>query len=598
MDNSIRYEDNVDESQKYIDYFRSAYDSKDSRELNELWQKCNSYWEGNTNIQETENDPASNINIVHPMVEGQVALLGENNISIEIIPLTPTTMDYQHEIHSLLTWILEKNKPIKKMDIHNRHFIKFGNGIYRVCFDNSALNGFGLVSFDPINPAYIFVDPNITDPTKIQDAEFIIYVSFRSLFWAQNNPNFDKEIAKEIMPGYEPIQEVDLFGLRDGENDTFSRKNYFHLEIWTKEDGKLRKVEMSADGKILYDSSKHDVKFPKDKYPFFFTQEYSRDGTIWAKGDVELLFSAQDLINDIDDQIRTNARLTGNPQVAVSSSSGIDLDKWTNENGLRIPCNGDVNGAFRMIVPPPMAQYPIDRRKYAIEYEVPKQTRFSDAQTGIRQQGVDTATEALSLQQSGNVGIGYKKALIQETMGEMFEYIYELAKEVYTEEQMYYITGSKTFIKIRPNSHKSLPKKVPATPEFLNEFREGNPEAPLPEFMIAKDSKGKDVKEDAMINVVVKIGAGMPQNKAFMYQVIQESFRNQVISMKEYRKLLREYVNLPVSEFEEKEVTPQNLGETSNMNENPDIMGMNKSNNPMSQGGVAIDNIKPKYKQQ
>lgn len=563
-------------SEKYIDYYKSSWNDKDQRGLFDLWEKVEDYWEGDVNLPESDADPGSNTNIIHPTIEGQVALLVEQNIAIEPEPVEISDKPFSDAAKIMLEWVKEKNKMKRKMDVHERRREKFGTGIFMITFDPKFMNGFGLPMIDPLNPAYVFIDPNITDIYKHQDGRFEIITINRSIYWAKQK--FGAK-AEAIIPGHHPLESEWIFGEDDGENDEISRDNYLHMLVYTKDKGKLRLVEMSGCGVILSDSNKDKRHFPNDKYPLFLTPLYFREGTVWGKGDAELLINSQDLINDIDDQIRINARLSGNPQKLVSTSSGIDIEKWTNEPGLNIPCT-EVSTAYQPVIPPPMAQYPIERRKYAIEYESGKISRYSDQMNGIRQKGVDTATEALALQQSANNSIAHKKLLLQETLGEMFEYILEMIKEYYTEEQSFQITGKKNeFFWFRGSDLKKIPKLIPASQEFRRKFEEENPGVPIPQYMASNDKSTKE----AMFDIKVTVGAGLPSNKAFVYQVISEAFAKGAITIQEFRKLLREYVALPV---EENPPAPprqpqQGVTETS---ENPNVQGMSMAGNPAAMG--------------
>ncbi|MFT9498257.1 portal protein [Anaerosolibacter sp.] len=585
LKHDVMSEAEIKEANKFMDYYRSSWRDKENRGLFDKWEKMDLYWEGEVNLPESDADPGSNTNIIHPNVEGQVALLVEQNIAIQTEPVGPSDMPFQDAARIMLEFVKEKNKMKRKLDVHERRREKYGTGIFRVTFNPDALNGFGLPEIRPCNPAYVFTDPNIIDIYDVQDGEFIIESMMKSLYWAQNNERFDEERAKAIMPGFSPIEGDYIFGEDDGENDEISRNNYLHLLVWTKKKGKLRLVEMSACGAILYDSMKDDEEgyYPNNKYPYFFTPMYYREGTVWAKGDAELLIDNQDLINDLDDQMRMNARLSGNPQKVINTASGIDVDKWTNEPSLNIPAN-DPNNAFRMVEPPNMPAYIQNRRDMALMTERQIITRFSDQMTGQRVKGVDTATEALSLQQAGATGIDHKKLLLQETLSDVFEYILDMIKEYYTEEQAFRITEKENqFIFFRGSQLKEVPYMIPASQSFVNGFTANNPDAEPPQWM----QNGTETKE-AMFDIKVTVGAGMPNNKAFIYQVIREAFRDGVLTPQEYRKLLIQYVALPVEE-EPPMQTPQpmdiNMINADVMGgANPEVAGLSQRGNPAGLG--------------
>lgn len=486
-------------AQKYISYYLSA--SKARGDIQEKLSLYDRYWEGNVNLAESENDPASSTNIVHANIEGQVSNLMEQNISISTEPVTDKDIAYAKQCDLILNFILNRNKMLRKIDVHERRREKYGTGIFRVTFDPCALAGRGLPSIECVSNSAIYVDPCICDPYKINDAKFVIERIKKSIYWAQET--YGVETASKIKPNFDPAYDsIDEEYLGDGENDW-----YVHLLVWTNKGGRLRLVEMSGCGVILSDSG--EGFYETGKYPYFFTPLYYRENSIWGKGDVELLIPLQDLINDLDDQIRINARLTGNPQRLIETGSGIDLDALTNEAGLNIPVN-HIN-SVRNLDAPPLPSYIESRRNTALQYETQRVTRFSDQMSGTKQMGVKTATEALAISQSGNTAMNHKKLLLQETLSEVFSYCLLLAKQFWTREMAFRICDSN------------------------NDFMWCNP---------------SEIDCDSF-DINVTVGAGMPKNRASVYQIVTELYKEKLISAAEARKFICTQLSLPFSpEFE------------------------------------------------
>jgi len=480
-------------SEKYISYYLSA--SKARGDMQNKLALYDRYWEGDVNRAESENDPASSTNIVHSNIEGQVANLVEQNLSVSAEAVSYKDAAYAKNIDLILNFILNKNKMLRKIDVHERRREKYGTGIFRVTFDPCALGGVGLPTIDTVLNSSVYVDPCICDPYKIDDAKFVIERIKKSIYWAQET--YGVSVASKIKPNFDPAYDSaeDEF-MGDGENDW-----YVHLLVWTKSGGKLRLVEMSGCGVILSDSG--EGFYNTCKYPYFFTPLYYRENSIWGKGDVELLMPLQDIVNDLDDQIRINARLTGNPQRLIETGSGIDLDALTNEAGLNIPVN-HVN-SVKNLDAPPLPAYIENRRNTALQYEVQKVTRFSDQMSGGKQIGVKTATEALAISQSGNTAMNHKKLLLQETLSEIFAYCLMLAKQFWTKEMAFKICDSDS------------------------EFIWCNP---------------SEINCDNF-DVNVTVGAGMPKNRASVYQIIVELYREKLITAAEARKFICTQLSLP-----------------------------------------------------
>lgn len=600
---------------KILDWYRSSWNDKDNRGLFDKWETIDLYWEGDANEPESDTDPASNTNIVNPNVEGQVAYLIEQNLAVQTKGRGPSDVPFADVARIILEFVKDQNKMRRKLDVHERRREKFGTGIFRVLFDPDKLDGMGLPVIEPCNPAYVFPDPNVTDIYKINEGRFLIETMNKSISWARTCGMYDEDLVNAIEPGYEPMETAMLFGEEDGETDNISRDHYLHMLVWFRDkvkvaaddededtpkyEWKIRLVEMSGDGIILRDTKDDDdFVIPDNRYPYFFTPDMYREGTVWAKGTAEVLIDTQDLINDIDDQVRINARLTGNPQRWVNTSSGVDPDKVTNEGGLVIPTDIAGEQSMGYFDPPNMPNYIIERRNLALTTERQLQTRFGDQQTGVKQQGVDTATESLALQQGANAGVTHKKMLLEETLSEMFEYILDLCMEYWDEEQAFRVTEREDdFVFFRPSTLKEVPVVIPASDSyrmnFINRLQMmGIPAEEAPKYMPLKDETGESLQtKKASFDVQITVGSGLPTNKAFVYTLIKEAFRDKILTPAAYAKLLKDYTGLPISDDDVQSLNPQPNAGMDPM-QNALIQGLTQSGNPMqpniATGGMAV----------
>jgi len=610
-DNTKKRIESMDEfgydiTNRYLDYLRASYNDKQQRGINDLFVKADMYWDGRQNeLKNSPDAPGSNVNILNAQIESLTSYIATESVSIEALGQEPSDHMYAERVEKMLDWVNTKNKPTIYMDVFVRRLLKYGTSAFKVWYDEDWNKGFGLPRIETVNPGYLYIDPTITNMAYSQDAAFVIEAQNRSKFWARNQKRFDQDMVETISSGYDIAYFRYLFG--EDITDTWDLENdeYIHLYVYTKvkakiitttieeeagidengnpffeevemkevvesDDGDwlLRLVEMSGDGFVLYDSFETNETFPNNMYPYFMTGLMPRDGTIWSKSFAELLFDPQDIINDIDDQIRMSLRLTGNPQKLVSTDSNIDIGNLTNESGLVIPTT-NING-MKYLNAPPFPQYGIDRRNTALQTEVPIVSNFSFQMSGQRQKGVDTATEALQLQQSGMTKVDHIKALIQEgAMQDMFIYMIEVIMDNWTEEKMFRITnekGEQEFMAFNPSELTKVPVQKPATRQYQNAFQEQNPEmAPeeLPKWMNAEGNFTKS----AQFDIKISIGAGLPKNKGFMYQLINEMAAKQVISPEQYLKLVEQYIGIHIPPMEpgQQPVGQQNMPGTKSM---------------------------------
>ena len=567
---------------EYIDWYMSAWQAKEDRGLFDLLKTFEEYWEGHANIAQYEDDPATNTNVIHPMIEGQVALMADDNWEVYPEPQTPSEIEYVPMVKRMLEFVLENNDMFLKNELTARRILKYGMGIQAVQYNPDWGDGFGLPEIRTCNPAYIYPDPNIVDVYAIQEGRFIIETTTKSIAWAERT--FGKEKASMITPGYDPITESTFYSENDYNNSEIQRMHYLHMHIWQKDDkGKLHLIQMSACGVLLDETD----KFCSNEFPYFFIPCYVREGTIWAKGDAELLMDQQDQINDIDDQVINNARLTGNPQKVFDPSLVPDGEMWTNEPGLLIPATGGPS-AVSYLPPAQMANYPIERRNRIMDTDISAITRFYAQMAGGRIKGVDTATEALALQQSGMTGIDHKKKIFATIAGNMIEYIYKMCVYYWDDEKYFVITGEKDFMRFNPANMNEIPMVEPASYAFGKEFMQKNPDKEMPKLKYKEDKNGKPKTQKARFKFNFKIGSGVPKNPAFMYSVWKEDYATGVASLEEFRNWQKNYLGMPF-DLEKPEGTTIDMAQMQAQTQN--MTGVNTSlpGQPQMQQGNRVD---------
>ena len=192
----VMSEEQIEEGNRFLDWYRSSHSDKENRGLFDKWEAIDLYWEGEANPPESDTDPGSNTNIINPTIEGEIAYLVDQNIAIEAKPRGPSDKPFRDKAVLAMEFVKEQNKMKRKLDVHERRRKKFGTGIFRVLFDPDKLDGMGLPCIEPCNPAYVFVDPTITDISHVQEGRFVMEVMNKSLNYARDN--YDEKLVKAI----------------------------------------------------------------------------------------------------------------------------------------------------------------------------------------------------------------------------------------------------------------------------------------------------------------------------------------------------------------------------------------------------------------
>ena len=639
---SIMTDKQIELAEQYLVWYRRAYQDKQRLGLIDKWQEVEKYWEGEFEYDD-ENDPAPNTNITNSNVEGKTALLCDQTIAIQVDPREPGDRPFCDMARTLADFIKERNKMYRKIEVHERRREMFGTGIFRVLWNFDKLEGKGLPDIEPIHPNLLFIDPAITDVYDIQEAQYVIEAKSKSIYSAF--VEYGEEKAEAIIPNLDPVQNI----IQENDED-----QYVHLMVWTRyrQNGemKLRLVEMSGDGVILRDTKealekynkkreqkdeqewfsknkdnkeKKDKKdteeeeelklFPNAKYPYFLTPDMHRENTVWGKASAELILPISDQIDEIDDNVLRNARLTGNPMAIISNNSGIDPEKVTNEAGQMLLTN-DMNG-FKWQQPPSMPNYIINRRTELMNNDRQVVTRFTDQMIGKQQSGVDTATESLALQNSGNSMIEHKKGLLQETLSDVFEYALELALINWNTTMLFRITGDKgedDFAEFNPDRLNHVPLMIESDTEYRQNYIEKWKER----------NKGKDISEldpneykymqvdnetrKIQYDLTVSVGAGLPNNRAYRYSIVRQMYIDKALTKREYRNYMIKSIGMNIPEIPETDTEQQELQifdeeklkqmqqqvtnqNQQGLNQNANIEGLTQNGNPsinQVQGGL------------
>jgi hypothetical protein len=289
--------------------------------------------------------------------------------------------------------------------------------------------------------------------------------------------------------------------------------------------------------------------YRRGKYPFVLVNCYRKKGRLWGKSDTEQLIPIQDMINDMDDQIRMNARLVGNIQTVVGIASGINVKKWTNKPGLKIPAKDHT--AFKEVQPAPMPAY-IPQRREAGFRESEIVSGRSDVLEGRRSGSLRAASAILALQEAGSRRANHKKLMLQQSFIEIIDMVLDYVKEFMTEEQAFDITENDQvdYLWYRGSDLNEIPYLT------LNENWDPNDETlmtsryrPLTET-VEDELTGMTTEEmitkEAEFDIDISLGAGMPNNKSFLYQAIVELNSEGLITREEGRETLKKVLNWPV----------------------------------------------------
>jgi len=542
--------------QKIMERYIASYNMKQQLGLDELWSKCQDYWSGDINLPENEDDPGSETNIIQPVIESQVADIVNGDMDILVKGLGPSDQAFATDVTQILKWIWHHNKMINKLDGSERDRLNLGTIIWKVYWDKDGMSGKGLPTVQPFGPDAFFPDPKVTDIDFFQDSDFVIQTSWPS---RRKLIQLFGERARAIhAEGSGQTYDSRIFGEGDYVGtDQVTNDQACLYEYWErKEDNSLRLVYCTKD-MILADSDSDklngNASIPEEcnKFPYVPIIGYKKKGRFWGMGDTEQLIPVQDLINDLDDQIRMNARLMGNAQTVVGIGSGININKWTNKPGLKVPAKDHT--AFQVVQPPYIPAYINNRREKAF-YEAELVSGRSEVVEGRRSGSLRAASAILALQEAGSRRGNHKKLMLQTGLQETMNLLLDYVKEFMTIEQAFDITEKEevNYLWFRGSDLKSIPQltmnenfnKESDDADLRGRYKPLIDSSQVDEF--GNEIPGEPLTKDAEFDIELHLGAGMPNNKSFIYEAAVELHRENIATTEETRATLKQMLNWPI----------------------------------------------------
>ncbi|MBB6694386.1 hypothetical protein H7B90_23600 [Cohnella xylanilytica] len=537
--------------------FRQAWDAKQSLNLNQIWQMCDDYKHNRQNPRQGPDHPGSVTNVIHRIVESQIADLVDKPYSSAAKGWEPGDDMFAEQAQNIIDFVLYRNHFKDKVNISEHDRLELGTTIIKVWFDDKALDGRGLPVFETVSPVNFFPDPKVQHPHQLQQAEFIIHATPRPLTWFKENFELGKYVQREVAVPYNP-QQVWTDDRKDEVHVGTSQKALL-LECYMRdENGELYCVHVAND--IVLEDSRKTLRGKKlqrrDMYPFRVINCYNRRGTMWGMGDVELLIPTQDLINELDDQIRMNARLSGNPQIVVGIGAGRDFQfsKWTNKPGLRIPMRDHT--AFNVVPPQTVStDVPVRREKAFQEADLIAGT--PDVNRGEKPGQVTAAAAIMALQQAGQKTVIHKNEMFKAGWSEVLELLFDEVMTHWDEEMWIRIDGEQPDYQfVNPAKFREIPMKIP---NALHGEVEGEDS-----IKDLTDDNGIAMTREAQYDFQLNMGNGFPNDMSFMLQMMSEFAAMQfpdgpAITRHEIRKFLRERVGMDLDEDDVME-TPQPPG--------------------------------------
>jgi hypothetical protein len=496
--------------------------------------------------------PNSKMNLLNSAIEGMVSQLVDKNLQTSVKGVGPEDEQFAAVVRTGANWIIRNNDMFKKLSLYARRYVKFGYAWIKPVFDPSYAGDFGIskIMIPPINS--VFVDTNVTDVTRLEEASFIAETIMVDRRYVIENYGLDKASALDY--GQNEFRDNGVFKSKftpQAQDDSI-----VIIQWWSKAEGKLRLQEFSSCGVLIFDSHKPGdrktnqkdsgikrksfYKYVGDKYPYFLDVKYSVEGMLLGFGDGWLLIPLQKTINELYDKIMIQMR----PHlIAVDNMSDIDIESF-NENSFEpvyfdgaqvsgrdpvkyIPWGTITNDMFQLID--------------MIHLEAQRVIRFSNTMIGQGQ--AETATEAAIQQQQGNSHIDHEKTKLEHTMADVIKYCIGMMMELSKSGKSLRINNDKDEYEwVDFRQFAKVPVQIPATAEYTKQYTTANPGVEPPKYQTVEEN-GKTITKCIELDLDISVGSGLPKNPAFLWTMIEKLAQLMVIDTDEQQPVPKPAIN-------------------------------------------------------
>jgi hypothetical protein len=528
------------------------------------------------------------VNVITPNIEGQLATMTERNIKASIRGKGVSDEALANTLEPAADAIFRENKIRRKLKKIGRRYLLFGNTYVIPSWDKDMLTE-GMPKINTPMMTNVLIDGMIKDYDDIDEADYIIEeIGSKSIIWARRK--FGDELANVLELGEQLSMGKDQ---KMDDTDSFTL-----LNVWTKnnEKGNLQLIKMSTTGLLLEETDMNTPYYThvNNKYPIFAIELYPKINEIHGFGDGKLLLPLQQLVNRLYDEIILAVKFSSQGRTYVDPKARLNPDEFAEADPKKPIFVNNPSQNIRTERGVGLNQVVFNLLEQIFR-KVEEVTRFSALMTGNAQSTGMTATQSNIMMQQGNTGVTDKQTDIGRMLSDVLEYCLGLSLQFWTADKAFRITNTdddktRNYAWIEPERFKKVPVKVPATREYIENYRLKNKNSKPPEMMVLTDEAGKDMTKNIELDISVSVGEGMPNNKTAMYQMVLQLAQLQIIdeatgqprtlfSYDQVKDMMEDILGIKIKEGEKAAVSKAPGG--INMNApNMNVEGQNAAGNP------------------
>jgi len=386
-----------------------------------LDKACIDAYNGDTKV--TKPDWASNhiSNYIHSTLETIRPIMTDNNPKFQAIARTPDGKEKAELIQTALDYEWDRSDMSVLLPKALNTALVTGTAIVYLPW-NKKKDGKGQVTPILVNPMNFYPDPMAT---TVDDAEFIIYATYKHInvikklfpdkagFLSGTSVSIDELVAQKVQV---PINNQILI------LECWCR-DYTTIEPEQDEEGNSEKKRKYPKGRVITVAPEAGIvlndranPYNDGKFPFVLIKDYDVPFQFFGNGDVEQLLSPQFSLNELNNAVIDNAKLTANSPWIVDKNAGIPFNSLTNETGLVVRKNPGTDVA--RLNPTTMPQY-VSNKIIELKQDIETIAGVHNSTRGQAGDSVVAAQAIMALQEAGQARVRLKVRIMERALARL-----------------------------------------------------------------------------------------------------------------------------------------------------------------------------------
>jgi len=542
-------------SQVYADY-------EASKELKPIdtWQKFDDYVEDNQwDTAETKDEwkPKPQVNICWKVLRTIHANMVSGKTAINITCRRPLYDDITQQVNDVIEYYWDALDMDAELSEGEWIRPKIGTIVIKSPWNPDLNGGDGDLDCSIVHPANCFPDPNITNPRKIQQADFIDFVHPKTIkyilrrYSKEADPlcKYTRDELKEILVPESSFSDTEIYGDavttssgrtpvsitgRDKTYRSLNTRDRVNLhEYWYRDDNNKLQVAWIA-GYVLLKCTADDEEMAENgfykhgRYPVVIIPYVQKDKRLWGRSEFQSLVGqdkrdgVQDIVNKLIQDYLVSIKTTAMPQKAYRHGGIKEPEKLTGEGGLKIPTRGNPHTEI-MTIPGQVLPGALEAVDSFLTH-ADRITNLWDVTQGRSTPYTKTAGGTMALLEQAMRPQNDVVKTLNDGLRELCELWLEHLAEFVTYDREYALDkggGQKVFA-FNPSVILAAPKRL------LDESRQGYVEEP-----------GETRR--LHFNIKVDVGATLAITKAYMIELAMNLFERKALDLPGLYKLLPEF---------------------------------------------------------